>query len=213
MTETNLLVPSPSPSLRELRFAVLDLETSGGHPRSGWAADGTFRPGAEITEIGIVQLCGPVKEGSFQSLCAIQGPLPAAIQRLTGITPSLLREAPPWEAVALQALEHLEGRIWVAHHAPFDGSFLKQHLPEGLWRRHFLLCTRLLAKTLVPEATQRSLGALVQLLNLHNRRPHRALEDAEATAELFQVLLDRAETRGLDADAFLALGRVGWEKL
>lgn len=209
----NLLTPAPPTSLRELRFAVLDLETNGGHPRSGWTADATFRPGAEITEIGIVQLCGLVKEQTFQSLCAIEGPLPPAIQRLTGITPSLLQGAPDWEAVALRAMPCLEGRIWVAHHAPFDGSFLKHQLPEGVWRRHLLICTRLLAKALIPEATQRSLGALIQLLNLHNRRPHRALEDAEATAELLQIILSRAEARGLDAEAFLALGRVGWEKL
>jgi DNA polymerase III epsilon subunit-like protein len=57
------------------------------------------------------------------------------------------------------------------------------------------------------------LGALCERLKLHNRRPHRALPDAEATAELLQVLLARAEARGMDGADFLTLGRVAWEKL
>lgn len=207
------LLPDADVSLRGLCFAVLDLETTGGRPRAGWTRDERFVPAAEITEVGVVSMCGPVIEGSFSSLCAIEGEVPPVIQRLTGITPALLASAPRWERVALELAKRLEGRVWVAHHAPFDGSFLKAYLPEGLWRRHPLLCTRLLAKALVPEAASRSLAALCEALQLHNRRPHRALPDAEATAELLQVMLLRAEAQGMDGATFLAKGRVGWEKL
>jgi len=207
------LLPDADVSLRGLRFAVLDLETTGGRPKAGWTRDERFVPAAEITEVGLVSMCGTLIEGSFTSLCAIEGEVPSVIQRLTGITPALLAPAPRWERVALELAEKLEGRVWVAHHAPFDGSFLKAYLPEGLWRRHPLLCTRLLAKALVPEAASRSLAALCEALQLHNRRPHRALPDAEATAELLQVMLLRAEAQGMDGATFLAKGRVGWEKL
>jgi DNA polymerase III epsilon subunit-like protein len=207
------LLPEPTPSLRELAFAVVDLETSGGVPKAGWDKQGRFRPAAEITEVGVVKLAGPLRQEAFQRLAAIEGPLPRAIQQLTGITPALLRGAPPWERVALELAEHLEGRIWVAHHAPFDGSFLKAWLPQGLWHRHRLLCTRLLVKGLVPELTARSLGDCCKHFGIVNLRAHRALADAEATAELLQRLMEIAEGRGLDAEAFLALGAVDWAKL
>lgn len=199
--------------LRDLSWAVVDLETSGGRPKAGWDKNGTFHPASEITEVGLVRLAGSISQDAFTSLCAVEGGVPAFIQRLTGITPRLLEGAPTWQTVALRMAPLLEGRVWVAHNAPFDGGFLKAYLPEGLWRRHTLVCTVKLAKLLVPEAASRSLGALCETLALSNRRPHRALPDAEATAELLQVLLERAEARDLDAETLLEKGRVDWGRL
>lgn len=200
-------------ALRDLSWAVVDLETSGGRPKAGWDKNGTFHPASEITEVGLVQVAGSIRQEAFTSLCAVEGGVPAFIQRLTGITPRLLEGAPTWQTVALRMAPLLEGRVWVAHNAPFDGGFLKAYLPEGLWRRHTLVCTVKLAKLLVPEAASRSLGALCETLALSNRRPHRALPDAEATAELLQVLLERAEARNLDAETLLEKGRVDWGRL
>ncbi len=212
MTDTPLLA-STSPGLRELRFAVLDLETTGGSPRARWTKDGRFSPASEITEVGLVRLSGTVMEDRWSSLAAIEGFLPEEIQRLTGITLPMLAGAPTWERVALQLAPQLEGRVWVAHHAPFDGAFLKAWLPEGIWRRHRLVCTRLLAKRLIPELPRRSLAELCAFLGITNTRAHRALQDAEATAEALQHLLQRAEDQGLDGEAFLAAGEVSWGKV
>jgi len=207
------LLPDPECELRELSFAIIDLETTGGHPRAGWSRDERFQCAAEITEVGVVSMSGTIPTDRFTSLCAVEGVIPISIQRLTGITPRMLTAAPPWEQVALSLAEVLEGHLWVAHHAPFDGAFLKAYLPEGLWRRHTLLCTRRLAKALIPEAASCSLASLCELLELHNRHPHRALPDAEATAELLQILLERAEDRGWSGATFLDKGKVAWEKL
>ncbi len=211
--EEPLLPPDEPRPLRSLSFAILDLETTGGSPKAFWDKKEIFHPASEITDVGVVRMCGPVIEGSFEMLSAIEGDLPPFIQKLTGITPAMLVEAQPWERVALRLSNELEGRVWVAHHAPFDGSFLKAWLPHGLWHRHRLICTRLLAKALIPEAKSRALHQLCQLLNIHNRRAHRALPDAEATAELMQHLLVRAEEKGLDAEAFIKLGEVAWTNL
>ncbi len=207
-----MLIEEPQP-LRSLRFAVLDLETTGGCPKAFWDKKERFHAASEITDVGVVKMCGPVIEGGFEMLSSIEGDYPPFIQRLTGITPAMLIEAEPWERVAWRLAGELEGRVWVAHHAPFDGSFLKAWLPHGLWHRHRLICTRLLAKALVPEAKSRALHQLCLLLGIHNRRAHRALPDAEATAELMQHLLARAEEKSLDAEAFIKLGEVAWGKL
>lgn len=203
----------PPLGIRDLRFAVVDLETSGGTPKAYWDRQDRFQAAAEITEVGVITLAGPVLESRFSRLCAIEGPLPRAIQALTGITPRLLRDAPPWSKVAFDLAAVVEGRVWVAHHAPFDGSFLKAYLPEGLWGRHRLICTRLLVKALAPELPKRSLADCCAHFGIVNTRAHRALSDAEATAELLQRLMERAEAKGLDAEAFMSLGEVPWRKL
>ncbi|HTL99288.1 MAG TPA: 3'-5' exonuclease [Holophagaceae bacterium] len=203
----------PPLDLRDLRFAVIDLETSGGTPKAYWDRHERFQPAAEITEVGVVTLSGPIVEDRFNRLCAIEGALPRAIQSLTGITPRMLQNAPVWSAVAFELAAVMEGRVWVAHHAPFDGGFLKAYLPEGLWGRHRLVCTRLLVKALVPELPKRSLGECCAHFGIVNTRAHRALSDAEATAELLQILMARGEEKGLDAEGFLSLGEVAWKKL
>lgn len=207
-----LVAQDPSP-IRGLRFAVIDFETTGGSPKSYWDRQERFRAASEITEVGVVTLAGTILEATFQKLCAVERGVPAVIQRLTGITPAMLHEAPSWERVALELAAVLEGRVWVAHHAPFDGSFLKAYLPQGLWSRHRLICTVRLARKLVPEAPSKSLGALVAFLGLSNRRPHRALPDAEATAELLQHLIERGEEEGMEAEGFLKAGEIQWKKL
>jgi DNA polymerase-3 subunit epsilon len=199
--------------VRDLRFAVVDLETSGGMPKAFWDKHGRFQPAAEITEVGVVMLAGPVLESRFSRLCAIEGALPRNIQALTGITPRMLADAPPWSKVAFELAGALEGRVWAAHHAPFDGGFLKAYLPEGLWGRHRLLCTRLLVKALAPELPKRSLAECCAHFGIVNTRAHRALSDAEATAELLEHLMVRAGAKGLDAEGFLQLGEVAWRKL
>jgi len=212
MTQAPFLETS-SPALRELRFAVLDLETTGGSPKARWGKDERFIPASEITEVGLVRLTGSVVEDRWSSLVSIQGFLPEEIQRLTGISLPLLAGAPPWEQVALKLAPLVEGRVWVAHHAPYDGSFLKAWLPEGVWRRHRLICTRLLAKKLIPELPRRSLAELCEFLGITNTRAHRALQDAEAATEALQHLLQRAEDQGLDGEAFLTAGEVSWGKV
>ena len=207
------LLPEQPSSIRDLAFAVIDLETTGFKPVAGWSKNGHFHAAAEITEVGLVRLSGPVIQGTFQQLCAVEGELPPVIQRLTGITHALLANAPPWERVALNLMPELEGRAWVAHNAAFDGAFLKAWLPQGIWHRHRLLCTKKLAKALAPEVGRYSLHQLCAHFGIVNTRAHRALADAEATAELLQHLMERAEARGLGGEAFLALGEVGWAKL
>lgn len=209
----DLLPPEEAPTLRSLAFAVIDLETTGFVPVAGWDKQGRFRPAAEITEVGLVRLSGTLRQGDFQRLCAIEGPLPFPIQKITGITPDLLAHAPTWERVALDLAGELEGRVWVAHNAAFDGAFLKAWLPKGLWHRHRLLCTKKLAQALAPESGRFSLHQLCAHFGIVNTRAHRALQDAEATAELLGHLMERAEARELDGEAFLRLGEVGWDRV
>ena len=71
-------------TLAQTTFAVLDLETSGGSPKTG----------AGITEIGVVKVRAGEVLGTFQSFVDPGHPMPGHITRLTGITDQMLISAP-----------------------------------------------------------------------------------------------------------------------
>src|SRR6188768_1576844 len=87
--------------LRDITFCVVDLETTGG------SASG----GSMITEVGAVKVRGGVVLGEFQTLVNPHAEIPAFIAVLTGITNSMVSEAPPIESVLPAFLEFAEGCV------------------------------------------------------------------------------------------------------
>ena len=96
--------------LRDLTFCVVDLETTGGS-----AAGGSM-----ITEIGAVKVRGGEVLGEFQTLVNPHAEIPAFIAVLTGISNSMVHDAPPIESALPAFLEFAAGCVLVAHNAPFD---------------------------------------------------------------------------------------------
>src|SRR5260370_20677023 len=80
-------------SLRETTFVVVDLETTGGRSRS---TDGA--PPDAITEIGAVKVRGGVVLGEFATLVDPQRSIPPQIVPLTGITTTIVGDAPTIDA-------------------------------------------------------------------------------------------------------------------
>lgn len=176
--------------LERVAFGVIDLETTG------------LSPGAcRILEIGAVALQGSRVIGTFGSLVDVGEPVPSGITALTGIDDALL-EGAPCEGDALESLaaflaQHRVEAL-VAHNAPFDRGFLAR-----AWHEHgrepalpAFLCTVRLARKLL-KAPSYSLGALVERLAIPERARHRALGDAEMTADLLIELLARARLGGV----------------
>ena len=118
-------------------FLVVDTETNG---LGGDAC--------ELTEVGAVLVGGGELHDRWSSLVRCNRPLGRGIQRFTGITQQMVDEAPTLEAV-LPLVEHdLEGRVMVAHNAPFDRRVLRQAFERiGLgWPDPPVLCTAALAR-------------------------------------------------------------------
>lgn len=185
---------APSESLRALpllqaELVVVDLETTGA-PSDGSA----------ILEIGAVRVSGGCSFDAFQTLVNPGRPIPLSIQVLTGIRDRMV-DAAPRLPEAMQRFSAWLARspdaAFVAHNAPFDEGFVRRALAlcglPPLARA--VLCTRRLARRLVPEATRFGLDALCEQFSIENRARHRALGDAKATAELLLLLLRRAEER------------------
>jgi DNA polymerase III subunit epsilon len=180
--------PGEDLPLESARYVVVDLETTG------------LRPGhAAICEIGAVRLDGLVPAGTFQTLVDPGVPLPRLVTALTGIEDGDVADAPGAAASVRAFLAFTGDAVLVAHNARFDMAFLDREV-ERLTGRKLAgpvidtvgLARRLLAGR-VPRA---SLASLSYFFGTSVRPCHRALPDAEATAEILVALLGLAQERG-----------------
>jgi DNA polymerase III epsilon subunit-like protein len=148
-----------------------------------------------VVEVAAVRLRGGVELDRWRQLVNPEGPIPAAVTALHGITDAAVRECPP-ARVALRSLrDFVQGSVLLAHHAVFDRDILAaEYVRAGLCPPEApLYCTRLLAKAVLPSAGRYSLAALVEHLGLSQAPTHRALPDALAAAMLFRACLARRE--------------------
>ncbi len=179
-----------SQRLTTLSYAVVDVETTGGSP---WT-------GHRVTEIAAVIVRGGRVADTFETLVNPERPIPAFITRLTHITPSMVRDKPPFGAIAPRVAEFLRGHVFVAHNAAFDRRFVEMEVQRAghYWTGDRVLCTVRLARRLVPHLRRRSLDHLAHHYGVRITDRHRAMGDAMATALCFIRLLDDAGTCGLD---------------
>jgi DNA polymerase III subunit epsilon len=175
--------------LHEVPFCVVDLETTGGSPRD-----------CRITEVGAVRYLGGERVGVFQALVNPGEPIPPFIAQLTGISDALVSPEPPIEAVLPAFVEFARGAVFVAHNARFDFTFLN----ENLRRLDYPLlpgppvCTAKLARRVVwPDVPNVRLRTLAQYFRTRATPIHRALDDAEACAEVLHGLLELGGRLGI----------------
>jgi len=174
--------------LSDITFAVIDLETSGGSPKSG----------AGITEIGVVKVRGGVVLGPFQSFVDPGHSLPPLITQLTGITDDMLLSAPFIDEVLPTLFAFLgapEETVLVAHNSPFDMSFLKAAalVHEYPWPNYLTVDTARLARAVLDrdEVINCKLGTLAEFFKTETSPNHRALDDALATVDVLHGIIER----------------------
>ncbi|NDG38766.1 MAG: 3'-5' exonuclease [Betaproteobacteria bacterium] len=162
-------------------IAVIDFETTGMSPSLG----------ARGTEIAAVLVRDGRVVDRFSSLMHSGQRVPAFIEQLTGISNRMLAAAPPSAQVMREVSAFTRGCGVVAHNASFDRAFWQHERAlagvagEAGDPAEFA-CTLLLSRRLYPEATNHKLGTLVAFHGIEpTGRAHRALADAEVTAELW----------------------------
>jgi len=158
-------------------YAAIDLEMTG------------LKPGLdEIIEVGVVR-CTP--EQVLERWSTLVQPLelpPLRVQRMTGITPEMLAEAPAWSEVEDKLRSLLDGCTLLGHNVGFDESFLEV---VGIKSATPSIDTLPLAQIIEPGASSHRLGELCDRFNIELTDAHRALADAEAARLLFLRLKDR----------------------
>ena len=179
------LLDSP---LERAEYVVFDLETTG------------TRPGASrIVEIGAVRVAALAPVARFERLVDPGVPIPAVITALTGIAPADVRGRPRIDRVVDEFLRFSTGAVLVAHNARFDVGFMdaELHRLRGGRLAAPVIDTVALARRLLGDRLPRmDLGTLAERFDTEVRPCHRALADAEATAEVLVQLLGLAQERG-----------------
>ena len=160
-------------------YAIVDIETTGGYA----AANG-------IIEVSVQVFDGESVIEQFETLVNPGQQIPKYIEAFTGISNTMVEDAPRFKDIAEKLYTILQGNIFVAHNVNFDYSFIKNHLEfYGYSLNVKKLCTVRLARQIFPGLPSYGLGKLCHSLEIVLTNRHRAGGDAAATVVLFQKLL------------------------
>jgi len=180
---------------------VIDFETTGLSPDHG----------ARATEIAAVLVRDGHVVDRYQNLMNAGQRIPAFIQGLTGITNTMIRQAPPAAQVMAEVADFVGDHPLVAHNASFDRKFWQAELARiGYQTDRAFVCSMLVARRVLPEAPNHKLGTLATYADLPvGGRHHRALADAEMAAHL-TLFLERSlvERFRLGAVSYALLQRI-----
>jgi predicted DnaQ family exonuclease/DinG family helicase len=164
-------------------YAALDLETTGLDPSRD-----------RVIEVGAVAFTPDRVTTTLERLVDPGRAVPETVLRLTGIRQEELRGAASAESALRELSSFLRGRQPVGHGARLDVDFLTA---AGLWDpSQEILDTLDVARILLPSAASHSLPLLATEMGFTQPRPHRALDDADATRQLLLRL--REEAAALD---------------
>ncbi len=167
-------------------FAILDIETTGGSPKT-----------EKITEIAIFFHDGKKVVGEWSTLINPEKSIPYFITGLTGITNEMVADAPKFYELAKELVERTENYTIVGHNVNFDYSFIKSEFKRlGFSYDRKTLCTVKLSRRTFPGHKSYSLGKICKDMGIEIRDRHRAAGDALATVKLFELIRDNQNGDG-----------------
>ena len=162
-------------------FVVFDIETTG-----------LSKETESITEIGAVKVVDGKIIDRFSTFVNPERPIPAEITKLTGITNEMVADAPVITEILPKFLEFCQDAVLVAHNANFDTDFIRLNAERkcGIEVKNTVLDTLELSRALLPELKKHKLDIVCEQLGVSLEGHHRAVNDAEATAEVFLKFID-----------------------
>ncbi len=174
--------------LEDATYVVVDIETTG------------LRPGSsQICEIGAVKIVGFEVVDEFETLVDPREPLTPTITAITGLTDRILRGAPTPPLAVQRFLAFAGDAVLVAHNARFDLSFLDretERLTGSRLAAPVVDTVSLARRVLAGRVPRASLAQLSYFFGTSVQPCHRALPDAQATAEVLLALIGLAQERG-----------------
>ncbi|ROM69208.1 DNA polymerase III subunit epsilon [Pseudomonas brassicacearum] len=204
-------LPAPSPldeqSLREQRWVVLDLETTGLNLNK----DQVLSIGAVVIEDGAIDFSQQF-ERTLQ--CDKQKLGPSVL--IHGLAPSAIAAGSNPAEALLAFMEFVGDSPLLAFHAPFDSHMLGRALKDYLSYRlqHLFLDVADLAPMLCPQANLRKAGLdeWIDWFKLQVFDRHNASADALATAELALILFSRARQQQIQSPLDLQQRLGQWKR-
>lgn len=168
-------------------YVVFDIETTGFSPVTD-----------RIIEIGAVRVENGQITDRFSTFVNPEVPIPFEIEKLTSINDSMVIEARTIEQILPEFLEFVGDAVLVAHNANFDVSFIRenarrQHIPVDFT----YVDTVGMARTLLTGQAKYTLDAVAKTLKISLENHHRAVDDAECTAEIFLKFIEMLDKDGV----------------
>jgi len=168
--------------VQDVPLAFIDLETTGLSPSRGHRA----------CEVAVLRCQGYEPVDALQRLVCPERPMDPGAYAVHGISDEMLRDKPPFAAIADDLLEIMGDAVLVGHNLPFDLRFLAaefaragRSLPEVCGLDTLRLARRVYrAPSYGLEALARALGVRVV------GRMHRAMGDVIATRGVFERIVD-----------------------
>ncbi|MFH0021957.1 PolC-type DNA polymerase III [Pseudomonas fluorescens] len=194
-------------SLREQRWVVLDLETTGLNLHK----DRVLSIGAVVIEDGAIDFAQQF-ERTLQ--CRELKLSPSVL--IHGLAPSAIAAGSNPAEALLELMEFIGDSPVLAFHAPFDqhmlGRALKEHLGHKL--QHVFLDVADIAPLLCPQAQIREAGLddWIEWFKLEVFERHNASADALATAELALILFSRARAQQIHSPLNLQQRLSQWKR-
>jgi DNA polymerase-3 subunit epsilon len=194
-------------SLREQRWVVLDLETTGLNLNK----DQVLSIGAVVIEDGAIDF----RQQFERTLQYPQVKLGPSVL-IHGIGPSAIAAGSDPAEALLDLMEYIGDSPVLAFHAPFDqhmlGRALKDHL--GFKLQHPFLDVADIAPLLCPQAHIREAGLddWIDWFKLEVFERHHASADALATAELMLILFSRARQQQIHSPLNLQQRLSQWKR-
>ena len=182
------LVERPRGQKFSSNYVVFDIETTG------------FSPSKDrIIEIGAVKVTDGKITEKFSTFVNPQIPIPFEIEKLTGITDSMVLDAEDITAVLPKFLEFCSDAVLVAHNASFDVNFITKNAERmGIAIEPTVLDTVTLARQLLPNLGRYKLDTVAKALGISLANHHRAVDDAGATAEIFAAFVEMLRKMGIE---------------
>lgn len=206
------VLPEPqaldSTPLNRARLVIVDLETTGLDVQRD-----------SILSIGAVAICGggiPLYD-QFERTIFQADHQPTGATVLHEIAPSHIQLADPAAKVLRDFIDYAGKSVLLAFHAGFDQQMLARSLYEELDYRlqHRFLDVADMAPMLYPDAASRctNLDDWQGHFQLTNSERHHASADAQVTAEMMLILLNRLTRDGTSTLAELNNRLSAWHRL
>lgn len=175
-------------AIEDTTFVVFDLETFGLNSHKN-----------EIIEIGAIKLKGTRIIDTFSSFVNPNKIIPKKISELTHITQDMVDNAPTIEGVLPKFLEFTKDAVMVAHNSAFDMGFIRRDAKKylGIDYKPAVIDTLQMARDLYPDLKGYNLDRLNKTFKLSLENHHRAIDDAQSTAKLFIMFLEKYLENGV----------------
>ena len=168
-------------------FVVFDIETTGFSPVEN-----------KIIEIGAVRVKDGVISDKFSTFVNPHVPIPYRITNLTSITDEMVMDSPGIEVILPQFMVFIGDDALVAHNANFDMSFIIENCRRlGIDKEFTYVDTVAISRSMITKLNKHTLDTICKELGISLENHHRAVDDAGATAEMFEKFIQMLDKRGI----------------